>query len=83
MDILEKQELAGMALEYRRECGRDSVVNSLTTIYSDNADSNRPNSTSSIHYDHLLSLESGPTIVKARTMWRPKRVSNQGTAGSF
>jgi len=82
MAILEKHELAGMTLEYRRECGRDSVVQSLTTVYSDCADSARQDS-ASIHCEHLLSLESGANIVKGRTAWRPKQAQNQGIAGTI
>lgn len=75
MAILEKHELAGMTMEYRRECGRDSVVQSLTTVYSDCADSASQDS-ASIHCEHLLSLESGANIVKARTAWRPKQTQD-------
>lgn len=77
MAILEKHELGGMTLEYRRECGKDSVVQSLTTVYSDCPDSADQDSPS-IHCEHLLSLESGANIVKARTAWRPKRAQDQG-----
>jgi fatty acyl-ACP thioesterase B len=77
MAILEKHELAGMTLEYRRECGRDSVVESLTTVYSDCTDAASQES-ESIHCEHLLSLESGGNIVKARTAWRPKQAQDQG-----
>jgi fatty acyl-ACP thioesterase B len=32
-----------------------------------------------LHCEHVLSLESGPTMVKARTMWRPKGTKAQET----
>ncbi|KAJ3691939.1 hypothetical protein LUZ60_012289 [Juncus effusus] len=67
MEMLEKHELAEMTLEYRRECNKDSVVQSLTTVYTDG-----PQDSEFIHCDHKLSLESGPTIVMAHTTWRPK-----------
>jgi len=73
MSILEKHELAGMTLEYRRECGKDSVVQSLTTVYTEGCTNNDPHDSASIHCDHNLSLESGTNIVKARTAWRPKK----------
>ncbi|KAJ1700087.1 hypothetical protein LUZ63_008599 [Rhynchospora breviuscula] len=74
MEILEKRELAGMTVEFRRECRKDSVIQSETTIYySDSA-----TSATLIHCDHLLSLDSGVTALKARTTWRPKRATSIG-----
>ncbi|KAJ1691229.1 hypothetical protein LUZ63_015384 [Rhynchospora breviuscula] len=81
MAMLEKHELAGMTLEYRRECGKDSVVQSHTTVYSDCTNSAKQDS-ASIHCEHLLSLESGANIVKARTAWRPKQGQNKGIVGT-
>ncbi|KAJ3691937.1 hypothetical protein LUZ60_012287 [Juncus effusus] len=78
MEILEKHELAGLTLEYRRECNKDSVVQSLTTVYTNSV---------SIHCDHNLSLESGPNIVKAHSTWRPKnerpKRENEGPKEEF
>ncbi|OAY76378.1 Palmitoyl-acyl carrier protein thioesterase, chloroplastic [Ananas comosus] len=81
ISILEKHELAGMTLEYRRECGRDSVLQSLTTVSSVECAENFPEV--SIQCEHLLQLESGEDIVKARTVWRPKRPVSDGNMGSI
>ncbi|KAL2532653.1 Palmitoyl-acyl carrier protein thioesterase [Abeliophyllum distichum] len=70
LPILETHELAGMTLEYRRECRRDSLLQSLTSVVSkgvgDLANSGY------VECQHLLRLEGGAEIVKGRTEWRPK-----------
>ncbi|PKA46788.1 Palmitoyl-acyl carrier protein thioesterase, chloroplastic [Apostasia shenzhenica] len=68
--ILESHELAGMTLEYRRECGRDSVLQSLTSISTDCTDGMLGND---MECEHLLRLDCGSEIVRGRTKWRPKR----------
>lgn len=68
--ILESHELAGMTLEYRRECGKDSVLQSLTSVSTDCADGSPDTGMECVH---LLQLESGDEIIRARTKWRPKR----------
>lgn len=68
LEILETHELAGMTLEYRRECMRDSVLQSLTSIVDEGS------STGFVECQHLLRLEGGGEIVKGRTKWRPKFV---------
>lgn len=79
LPILETHELAGMTLEYRRECMKDSVLQSLSTVLENCApDSTNPGL---IECQHLLRLESGGDIVKGRTKWRPKnpdRFKNPG-----
>lgn len=80
ISILEKHELASMTLDYRKECGRDSVLQSLTTVSGECDDGNTE---SSIQCDHLLQLESGADIVKAHTEWRPKRAQGEGNMGFF
>jgi fatty acyl-ACP thioesterase B len=80
ISILEKHELASMTLDYRKECGRDSVLQSLTAVSGECDDGNTE---SSIQCDHLLQLESGADIVKAHTEWRPKRAQGEGNMGFF
>ncbi|KAL9685722.1 hypothetical protein QQ045_023173 [Rhodiola kirilowii] len=62
--ILESHELCSMTLEYRKECGRESVLKSLASVCS-------PES-GKFECQHLLQLESGAEIVRGRTKWRPK-----------
>ena len=58
-----------MTLNYRKECGRDSVLQSLTAVKGDNGDQEAV----AIQCDHLLQLESGADILKSHTEWRPNR----------
>uniref|UniRef100_A0A0D3F865 Acyl-[acyl-carrier-protein] hydrolase n=1 Tax=Oryza barthii TaxID=65489 RepID=A0A0D3F865_9ORYZ len=73
ISVLEKHELASMTLDYRKECGRDSVLQSLTTVSGECTSIGADKQASAIQCDHLLQLESGADIVKAHTEWRPKR----------
>ncbi|KAI4380681.1 hypothetical protein MLD38_006844 [Melastoma candidum] len=68
--ILESHELSALTLEYRRECGRDSVLQSLTAV-SGNLNCTL-NGSGEVECRHLLRLETGAEIVKGRTEWRPK-----------
>ncbi|XP_024966610.1 palmitoyl-acyl carrier protein thioesterase, chloroplastic-like isoform X2 [Cynara cardunculus var. scolymus] len=65
--VVEQYELASLTLEYRRECRKDSVLKSLTSVIGI-ADSNH------VDCQHVLRFESGGDgeIVKGRTAWRPK-----------
>ncbi|KAG6469504.1 palmitoyl-acyl carrier protein thioesterase, chloroplastic-like [Zingiber officinale] len=71
ISILESHELAGITMEYRRECGKDSVLQSLAAISSDSCDHGSLDT--GFDCQHLLRLESGAEILRARTEWRPKR----------
>lgn len=81
LPFLESNELSGMTLEYRRECRRDNVVQSLTTVSGGGAgglvDSGY------VECQHLLRLEGGGEIVKARTKWRPKHANTFGSLGQL
>uniref|UniRef100_A0A2N9H9D0 Acyl-[acyl-carrier-protein] hydrolase n=1 Tax=Fagus sylvatica TaxID=28930 RepID=A0A2N9H9D0_FAGSY len=81
LPILESHELAAMTLEYRRECGKDSVLQSLTAVSSDGV-GNLVNM-ADIECQHLLRLEDGAEIVRGRTVWRPKYPNNFGTFGQI
>ncbi|KAJ1257939.1 hypothetical protein BS78_10G035100 [Paspalum vaginatum] len=80
ISILEKHELASTTLDYRKECGCDSVPQSLTTMTGKCADGHPGDA---IQCDHLLQLESGADIVKAHMEWRPKRAHGEGNMGVF
>ena len=79
--ILESHELAAITLEYRRECGRDSVLQSLTALagtgFGDLGDPGE------VECQHLLRLEDGAEIVRGRTEWRPKFANNFGVMGQM
>ncbi|XP_008785915.1 palmitoyl-acyl carrier protein thioesterase, chloroplastic-like [Phoenix dactylifera] len=78
ISILENHELASMTLEYRRECGRDSVLQSLTAVSND-CTGGFPEA--GIECQHLLQLDYGAEIVRGRTQWRPKRAPGLGNMG--
>ncbi|CAL9168647.1 unnamed protein product [Musa hybrid cultivar] len=74
ISILENHQLASMTLEYRRECGRDSVLQSLTAV-STSPDGIQGDG---IECQHLLRLECGAEIVRGRTEWKPKHKHANG-----
>ncbi|GLT49362.1 hypothetical protein SLA2020_229290 [Shorea laevis] len=76
LPILESHELSAMTLEYRRECGRDSVLQSLTAVADKDVDN--LGKFGNIECQHLLRLEDGAEIVRGRTAWRPKYAKNFG-----
>ncbi|KAI3416981.1 Acyl-[acyl-carrier-protein] hydrolase [Psidium guajava] len=79
LPILETHELSALTLEYRRECGRDSMLQSLTSLSSNGIDDHE--NFAEVECQHLLRLETGAEIVRARTEWRPKPANNPETAG--
>ncbi|OIV97193.1 hypothetical protein TanjilG_28944 [Lupinus angustifolius] len=74
--ILESHELFAMTLEYRRECGKDSVLQSLTDVSG--ADVGNLADGGSVECKHLLRLEDGAEIVRGRTEWRLKSPNKFG-----
>ncbi|CAN6573516.1 unnamed protein product [Malus baccata var. baccata] len=70
---LESHELSSMTLEFRRECRRDSVLQSLrsTGVARDGIDDSSTYN-KGVEFDHLLRLEAGSEIFRAKTVWRPK-----------
>lgn len=76
--FLDARELRSMTLEYRKECGRDSVLKSLTAMSGDSG-GGLPQDV--VECNHLLQLEEGPEVVRGRTTWRRKGSStnDQGT----
>ncbi|KAA8535014.1 hypothetical protein F0562_030017 [Nyssa sinensis] len=81
LPILESHELSSMTLEYRKECGRDSVLQSLTAV-SGSGIGNLLDS-GYVECQHLLRLEGGAEIVKGRTEWRPKYANSLGNIGQL
>ncbi|KAI9117165.1 hypothetical protein K1719_011331 [Acacia pycnantha] len=79
--ILESHELCAMTLEYRRECNRDSVLQSLTAVSS--ADVGNLAQSGGVECKHLLRFEDGAEIVKGKTQWRPKHPHNLGAKNHF
>lgn len=70
-----------MTLEYRRECGRDSVLQSLTAVSGTGVGNLLD--CGNVECQHLLRLEEGAEIVKGRTEWRPKYAHSMGGVGQI
>ncbi|CAN8305902.1 unnamed protein product [Cochlearia groenlandica] len=70
--IMEKQKLKSMTLEYRRECGRDSVLQSLTAVSSCDRGNNNLGTEGEVECQHLLRLQDGAEVVRGRTEWSYK-----------
>uniref|UniRef100_O24419 Acyl-[acyl-carrier-protein] hydrolase n=1 Tax=Myristica fragrans TaxID=51089 RepID=O24419_MYRFG len=77
--LLESHELYGMTLEYRKECGKDGLLQSLTAVASDYGGGSLE---AGVECDHLLRLEDGSEIMRGKTEWRPKRAANTTYFGS-
>ncbi|KAI3771560.1 hypothetical protein L6452_02725 [Arctium lappa] len=73
-EVVEKYELASLTLEYRRECRKDSVLKSLTSVLGSNGGGIADSNSNHVDCQHVLLFESGGEgeIVKGRTAWRPK-----------
>ncbi|XP_075517657.1 palmitoyl-acyl carrier protein thioesterase, chloroplastic-like [Primulina tabacum] len=76
LPVVETHELAGITLEYRRECTRDSVLESLCSVL-DKGIGDLANS-GFVECQHLLRLEGGGEVIKGRTEWRPKHADRIG-----
>lgn len=67
-----------MTLEYRRECRKDSVVKSLTSVLGGGGDDGGIADSDHVDCQHVLQFEDGSggpvgsEIVKGMTQWRPK-----------
>ncbi|NP_001289910.1 PREDICTED: palmitoyl-acyl carrier protein thioesterase, chloroplastic isoform X1 [Camelina sativa] len=68
--IMERQKLKSMTLEYRRECGRDSVLQSLTAVAG--CDMGNLATAGDVECQHLLRLQDGAEVVRGRTEWSSK-----------
>lgn len=71
--LFEKYELAEMKLEYRRECQRDSVLESYATVSSNTTRNSRL-----MECHHLLLLEDGSEVMRGCTHWKPKETCSKG-----
>ncbi|WCJ39117.1 Palmitoyl-acyl carrier protein thioesterase chloroplastic [Euphorbia peplus] len=62
--LMEQHELYAMDLKYRKECNKDSILQSLTKIITQNKNE--------VELEHLLLLENGQNVVEGQTVWRTK-----------
>lgn len=75
VSILKTHELCAITLYYRKECARDSVLQSLTAVCRDET-SSTVNTEGEVKFNHVLRLESGAEIARGRTSWRFKPTNN-------
>ena len=69
--MMESHKLKSMTLEYRRECGRDSVLQSLTAVSGCDV-GNLGGTAGEVECQHLLRLQDGAEVVRGRTEWSSK-----------
>ncbi|TYJ33925.1 hypothetical protein E1A91_A05G135200v1 [Gossypium mustelinum] len=70
--IRDRHELWKINFEYRKECLKEDVIRSLSRVVPNN-EKNR-----GIEVDHVLRLESGHQVLRARTVWRTNSHSCRG-----
>ncbi|KAF5453179.1 hypothetical protein F2P56_028100 [Juglans regia] len=76
--FLESHKLSAMTVEYRKECGRESMLHNLSAVSRNGTSAT--NSTDhftedeGIEFDHSLYLQDGSEVLRARTMWMPKSI---------
>lgn len=67
-----------MTLEYRRECSKDNVLQSLARISG--AHVGGLQDSGHVECQHVLRLEEGGAeVLRARTKWRPKHAKGFGS----
>ncbi|KAH1066501.1 hypothetical protein J1N35_031488 [Gossypium stocksii] len=70
--IRDRHELWKMNFEYRKECLKDDVIQSLSRVVPNNEKYR------GIEVEHVLRLESGHQVLRARTVWRINSHSCRG-----
>ncbi|GMH30716.1 hypothetical protein Nepgr_032559 [Nepenthes gracilis] len=66
LQLMESNELSGMTVEYKRECGMGNVLQSLTAVSAASVIDE------SIECQHSLRLDDGTEVVRAITEWQPE-----------
>ncbi|KAK8524996.1 hypothetical protein V6N13_015991 [Hibiscus sabdariffa] len=80
--ITRSHQLSSINLEFRKECGMDATLKSLSK-YVGNYNSKYDNSTNDndeglIEVEHSLRLDNGLEVVRGRTLWYPKQPQQLG-----
>ncbi|CAL1377046.1 unnamed protein product [Linum trigynum] len=76
----EGHERGAVSMEFRKEVAIDTIVHSLSKVINDdnaaagngNGGADDHGNASPVEMDHLLCLEDGSEILRARTTWNPK-----------
>ncbi|KAJ4835419.1 hypothetical protein Tsubulata_025727 [Turnera subulata] len=67
-------ELSAITLGYRKECHMNSVLQSMSKMVKNSSGNNGSGDDDVVEFEHLLCLEDGSRILKARTTWKPKEI---------
>ncbi|KAJ4843838.1 hypothetical protein Tsubulata_049380 [Turnera subulata] len=65
-------ELYAISLGYEKECHINSVLQSMSKMAKNCSDNSTDDDNDVVEFEHLLLLEDGSRIMRARTMWKPK-----------
>ncbi|KAK8524987.1 hypothetical protein V6N13_015984 [Hibiscus sabdariffa] len=78
--ITSTHQLSSINLEFRKECGMDATLKSLSKYIGNyNSESDCPtngNGKGLIEVEHSLRLENGLEVVRGRTLWNLKHLHN-------
>lgn len=69
-------KISAINLDYRKECNRDSVLQSFSRVINNSSSVNELMDNGGNEFDHLLRLEGGQEIVRGRSKWKPKCENN-------
>ncbi|KAJ4835420.1 hypothetical protein Tsubulata_025728, partial [Turnera subulata] len=71
-------ELSAITLGYRKECHMNSVLQSMSKMVKNSSGHIGSGDDDVVEFEHLVSLEDGSRILKARTTWKPKEIHLNG-----
>ena len=77
---MKSHELGAITLEFRRECGLDSVLQSSTSVVNGATDDGSCG-VDGFKCAHILRLESGAVVAKGWPQWRPSYANNTPASG--
>ncbi|KAE8736116.1 RING/U-box superfamily protein [Hibiscus syriacus] len=73
--IIYSHELWKINFEYRKECLKDDVIQSLSRVVTNETNHLWINGVNrGVELEHVLRLESGIQVLRARTAWRPSSI---------
>lgn len=74
IDVLESYDLAGLTLEYRRECRQSDLLESLTSMEENEREEEWSKDARDLVSTHLLRMDDDDKaeIIRARSEWQSK-----------
>ncbi|KAE8682403.1 hypothetical protein F3Y22_tig00111244pilonHSYRG00082 [Hibiscus syriacus] len=81
--IIHIHELWKINFEYRKECLKDDVIQSLSRVVTNETNHLWINGCNrGVELEHILRLESGMQVLRARTAWRPRSIYQRSGRGN-